>query len=215
MSASSTQFTFRVHPDRQRVQCLVRTTPRSKPVRKSQEVLFIDRVQHFDSGALDDLIFQCGNAEWAKLTRFTHLLDVHATDRPCPVRFSLESTGKILEVCLKVLAVVFPCLAIDACSRALLNRKVRGPQSIDFIDVVQKRREPLLLVLSCCLTYPLECAWRAFPALCPERVTLKRVSLGQPLFLRCLRCRSLGFVRQLHRYCGAVRLPASVHHRRA
>jgi hypothetical protein len=37
----------------------------------------VNCVQHFGGGTLDDLIFQRGNAEWAKLTRFTHLLDVH------------------------------------------------------------------------------------------------------------------------------------------
>ena len=33
--------------------------------------------------------------------------------------------------------------------------------------------------------------------------------------LHRFRCRSLGFVRRLRRYCGAVRLPTSVRHRRA
>src|SRR5215472_17157246 len=74
--------------------------------------------------------------------------------------------------------------------------------------------KPLFLVLACCLPYPLERAERAFPTLSPERVAFGRVPLGQLPSLRRLRCRSLGLVRRLRRYCEAVRLPASVRHRR-
>src|SRR6266567_2805808 len=81
-------------------------------------------------------------------------------------------------------------------------------------DVVQEHGEPLFSILSCYLTYPLERARRTFPALSPECVTLGRVSLGQLPSLHRLRCRSLGLVRRLRRYCRAVRLPTSVHHRR-
>jgi hypothetical protein len=55
--------------NRQRVQGLMWTAPRSKSIGESQEVLFVDRVQHLGGGTLDDLIFQRGNPEWAKLTR--------------------------------------------------------------------------------------------------------------------------------------------------
>ena len=58
---------------RQRVQRLMRAAPRPESVRESQEVLFEDRVQYLDGGALDNFVFQRGNTEWAKLTRFTHL----------------------------------------------------------------------------------------------------------------------------------------------
>src|SRR5215472_7474264 len=121
--------------------------------------------------------------------------------------------GEILEVHLKVLTVVLPRLSVRACCRVLLNRKERCPQSLDVVDVVKERSEPLFPI-STCLTYPLEGAERVFPALSPERVTLGRVPLGQPPSLRRLRCRSLGVVQRLRRYFGVVRLPASVRHRR-
>ena len=70
------------------------------------------------------------------------------------------------------------------------------------------------LILSCCLTYPLQRTGRAVPARCPGRVLLWRVPFGQPPSLHPLRRRLPGFVRGLHRYYGAVRLPVSVHHRR-
>ncbi len=41
----------------------MRAAPRPEPIRKSPEVLFVDGIQHFDGGALDDLVFQRGNAE--------------------------------------------------------------------------------------------------------------------------------------------------------
>jgi hypothetical protein len=81
--------------------------------------------------------------------------------------------------------------------------------------VVEERCEPLFPILSCDLTHPLERAARVLPALSPGHVTLGRVPLGQPPSLHCLRRRFLGFVRQLRRYIGAVRLPTSVHHWRS
>ena len=86
---------------------------------------------------------------------------------------------------------------------------------LDVVDVVQERGEPHLPVPSCCLTYPLQRTGRAVPALCPGRVLLARVPLGQPPSLHPLRRRLPGLVRRLRRYYGPVRLPASVHHRRA
>src|ERR1700739_1392810 len=127
---------------------------------------------------------------------------------------SFESLGEILEFRLEGLAVVLPRLAVDTRGSILLNGKICCPQPLDLVDVVQERGEPLFLILARCLPYPLECAGRAFPALSPEAVALGRVPLGQSTSRPRLRRRSLGLVRRLRRYCGTVRLPASVHHRR-
>src|SRR4029077_21248110 len=156
---------LRSDPNRQRIQRLVWATPWSESIRESQEVLFIDRVQYLDGGTLDDLIFQRRNPEWPKLTRLTHLRDINSAHRSCSVGSSLESMGEILEVCLEALAVVIPTLAAYACRSVLLSGQVRGAQSLDVVDVVEKRGEPLFLIPTCCLTYPLERARRAFPAL--------------------------------------------------
>src|SRR5207245_1575721 len=158
---------------------------------------------------------QRGNAEWPKLTRFTHLRDVDPTHGSRSVRSSLQPMGEVLEVRFQVLAVVPPGLAVYSCGSVLFNCKVRCPPSFDVVDVVQERGEPLFPVLSCCLTYPLKRAGRAVPALSPERVALGRVPLGQLPSLPCLRGPFRGLVRQLPRYYGAVRLPVLVHHRRA
>lgn len=74
------------------------------------------------------------------------------------------------------MAVVPPRLSIDA---FLLQTEVGPAQCFQIVDVVQKRREWQLLVLICCLTYPLQRAERVFPARCPGRVLLGQVPFGQ------------------------------------
>ena len=80
--------------------------------------------------------------------------------------------------------------------------------------MVQERGEPQLLITFRCLTYPLQRTGRVGPARCPGRVLLGQVPFGQTPSLHPLRPRLPGVVRGLLRYCGSVRLPLSVHHRR-
>src|SRR5437773_1349312 len=199
-------------PYRERLQSLMRTAPRREPVREPEEVDLIDRVQDRDDGALDELVFQRGNAERPQPP--VRLRDVRSPDRLRPVRPSLEPSREILEMLFQCLAVVLPRLPVDARRRVSLQRVVRGAQPLDVVHVVQERREPLLPVPPCCLTHPLERTERTCPARCPERVAPGRVPLGQLPSLRRLRGRLLGLVRRLPGYYGAVRLPALVHHRR-
>jgi hypothetical protein len=49
--------------DRQRVQRVVRATPRTKSVREATEVRLVDRVEHLDDGPLKNLVLQRGDAE--------------------------------------------------------------------------------------------------------------------------------------------------------
>src|SRR5260370_27582368 len=79
--------------------------------------------------------------------------------------------------------------------------------------MVQKRGEPLFLILPCYLTYPLERAVHTVPALSPECVAFEQIPLGPTPSLRRLRSRSFGLVRRLRRYYWSVRLPLSVHRR--
>src|SRR5439155_21777626 len=202
----------RREPDRERVQSLMRVAPRPESIRETEEVALVDGVEHLDDGALDDLVFQRGNAERPQPP--VHLRDVRSTHRLRPVRPPLEPAGEVPKVGLKILSVVPPRLAIDAGSRIPFEFPVGCPQPLDGVHVVKERGEPLLPVSPRCLPYPLERAGRAFPALCPARVTLGRVPLGQPPSLHHLRGRFLGVVRWLPGYYGAVRLPASGHHRR-
>src|SRR2546425_4456773 len=203
---------LRRDPDRQRIQRLVRPAPRPEPVREPEEVDLVDRIQDRDDRALDEFVFQRGNAERPQPP--VGLRDECSPDRLRPVRPSLEPSREILEIRFQALAVVPPRLAVDPRRRVSLQRVVRGAQVLDVVHVMQERREPLLPVPFGCLTHSVERTERASPARCPERVALARVPLGPPPFLHRLRGRLLGLVRRLPRYYGAVRLPALVHHRR-
>ncbi len=140
--------------------------------------------------------------------------DVYPTHRLGTVRSPLQPLGEVLEVVLKGLAVVPPRLTVHPWSRFSLQTEIGRAQCFRVIDVVQERGEPHLLILACCLTYPLQRTGRAVPARCPGRVLLLRISLGQAPSLHPLRRRLPDFVRGLHRYYRSVRLPAFVHHRR-
>src|ERR1700751_4435472 len=52
-----------------------------------------------------------------------------------------------------------------------------------YLDVVKKRREPHLLILTGCLSYPLQRTGRVRPARCPGRVLLWQGSFWQNPFL--------------------------------
>jgi hypothetical protein len=67
----------------------------------------------------------------------------------------------------------------------------------------------------CTLTYPTQLMMHSALALSPDCAALAQVPLGQAPSLHPLRRRSPGLVRELHRCYGPVRLPRTVHHRRA
>src|SRR6266478_6189099 len=215
--AFDVQIEHPVHLSRQqsrieRIQRLMLASPWSEPVRESEKIRFIDGIQHLDRRALDEFVFQRRNSE--RSLPPVGLRYIHPTHRFRSVRSSLQPFGKILEIHLQLLAVVPPRLPVHARGRFLLQSEVGHAQPFQVIEVVQKRREPQLLILSCCLTYPLQRTRRVVPARCPGRVLLWQVPFGQPSSLHPLRRRWSGIVRGLLRYYRAVRLPRSVRHRR-
>src|SRR6267143_707897 len=196
----------------QRVQRLMLAAPWSEPVRKIEKVSFVDSVQHLDRRALDYFVFQRRDPE--RSLPPVGLRDKHPTHRLRSVRSSLQPFGKILEMHFQLLPVMPPRLPVYAWRGFLLQAEVGHAQRFQVVDVVQERREPQLLILSCCLTYPLQRTRRVFPARCPGHVLLWQVPFGQTLSLHPLRGRLPGLVRGLLRYCRSVRLPRSVRHRR-
>jgi len=166
---------------------------------------------HLDDGALDDLVFQCGNTQ--RPLPPVRLLDVRPTYRLGSVRSPFEPLGEVLQMVSELLAVVLPRLPINSW-RGLSLQCVVGPaQPLDGVHMVQERSEPQLPLPPCGVSYPVERAARTFPALCPEHGTLVRVSLGHRPSLRHLRGWFRSVVRQLLWYYGGVRLPVTVHHR--
>src|SRR5271166_1369133 len=170
----------------------------AKPVAEPDEAPGLGsggRVQHLDQRALDNLVFQRGDAEWA-------LPPVGLRDEPTPRRLrpigsSVDSAVQVLEADLEVTAVILPRHAIDARSRLALERQVGFPELIA-IDVVQERGEPFLLLQPCALPYAFQAVGRAVPARCPGRAVLLRVLLGPRPWLHELLRRSPGLVRSLH-----------------
>src|SRR5487761_1453134 len=162
-------------------------------------------VQPLDRCTLDDLVFQRRHSE--RSLPPVGLRYVHSTHRLRSVRASLQPCRELLEIFFQLLPVVPPCLPVHARRGFLLQSKVSHTERFEVVDVVQKRREPQLLILFCCLTYPLQRAGRVCPARCPGRVLLSQVPFGQPPSLHPLRIRLPGVVRGLLRYYGSVRLP--------
>ena len=63
------------NPDRQRIQRIVLATPRPESVREPEEVRLVDRIEHLHHRALDDLVLQRSNAQWAlRSVRFGDVL---------------------------------------------------------------------------------------------------------------------------------------------
>src|SRR6266404_4496831 len=215
--AFDVQIQHPVHFSRQQsrvqsIQRLMLAAPGPEPVRKPEKVRFVDGIQHLDRRALDDFVFQHRNSE--RSLPPIGLGDKYPTHRLRSVRSSFQPFGKILEISLQFLAVMPPRFSIHARRSFLLQAEVGHAQRFQIVDVVQERREPQLLILSCCLTYPLQRTGRVLPARCPGRVLLRQVSFGQSSSLHPVRYRLPGVVRGLLRYYRAVRLPRSVRHRR-
>jgi hypothetical protein len=190
----------------------MRAPPRPESVGEAEEVGLVDRVQHLDRRPLDELVFQRGDAQ--RPLPPVGLGNVRPLNRLRSIRPALQPSGQVRQVLLEGLPVVLPGLAVDPGSGVSLQGEVRRSQVVDVVDVVQKRCEPHLLVTLRDLPYPLQRTGRADPVLCPGRGLLARVPFGPPPSLHPLRRRFPGLVRELRRYCGAVRLPRAVHRRR-
>ena len=201
------------HPSPQRIQRLMRATPRPEPVGEADEVLFVDRVENLGGRSLDDLVFQRGDPQGP--LRPIRLRDENASRRLRPVRSPVNAAVEISEPFLHLLGVVLPRFSIDPRRGVSAQRQERIPKAIE-VHVVKKRSEPNLPVLSCELTYTVQRTGHALlPALSPGRVLLIRVPLGQAPSLHLLRGRRSGVVRRFPRYYEPVRLPMSVHRRLA
>src|SRR5262245_59018754 len=155
---------------------MMRIALRAESIRKAEKVLLIDGVEHLDDGALDDLVFQCGNAE--RPLPPVRLLDVRPAYRLGSVRSPFESLGQVLQIVSELLAVVLPRFPIDSRGSLSLQCVVGTAQPLDGVHMVQERGEPQLPILPCGLSYSLERAERTIPALCPEHVAFVRVPLG-------------------------------------
>jgi hypothetical protein len=205
-------YFLRTDPNRKGIQSLMRTTPKPKPIRESEKVRLIDRIQYLEDGTLDNLILQRRDSE--RPSPPVRLRDGCPTNRLCPVSPPPKPLRKSLKIRLQIPPILPPCLSIYTRGRLPIQCKIGRPQSLNGINMVQKGRKPQLPIPPSCLTYSFERMGHTHPALCPECVTLKQVPLGQPPSLHPLRSLSQGLVQRLPRYYETVRLPAPAYHRR-
>src|SRR6202453_906783 len=78
---------------RQRIQRLMLAAPRTKTIRKAEEVLLIDVVEDGDHCVLDDLVFQCGDPE--RTLPSVAFLDVNPYRWKCPIRPAMQPAVQI------------------------------------------------------------------------------------------------------------------------
>jgi hypothetical protein len=176
------------------------TAPGTKAIREPQKVLLVDRIEHLHHGPLDNLIFQRSDPKRPLSIPFRYEL-------PSPGQSSIGATMnarmQIHQPSFEVLLILLPREPIHSRSCVPLEYGERCPQQIN-VYMMNQSREPLLLPLSCSLSYTFKSRKHALPARCPARASLARVPLGPLPWLHRLRLRSSGVVRRLPRYFGGV-----------
>lgn len=108
-----------------------------KPVGEAEEVGFVDLVEYLHRHALNEFVFEQRDAE--RSLPPVRLRDVHPMHRLRPVRSALQSLGEVLEIFLKRLAVVPPCLSVHTGSRLPVQLQVGEPQKVDPVYVVPEQ----------------------------------------------------------------------------
>src|SRR6266536_3620509 len=87
----------------QRIQSLMRTSSRSKPIGESYEILLVNSTQHLRHCALDNLVFQHQHSKRTKFLWLAHLADIAPTHRLRSVRSSPKPLREVQKVSLKFL----------------------------------------------------------------------------------------------------------------
>ena len=151
VKATDVRVEYPVHlplldPDRQRIECVVGLAPRPEPVGEAEEVLLVNGVQYLDHRPLDDLVLQGGDAE--RSLPPVWLRYVHPARGARPVGTAVHPAEQVFEVRPEILPVGGPRHLIHPRSGLRADRRVGRPQAVE-VDVVQQRREPRFLVLSC------------------------------------------------------------------
>src|SRR5712691_3602835 len=189
-------------------------------IREAEKVSLVDWIQHLDRRALGNLIFQRGDAERSEPS--VVFGDECSTYWFCSVSPPPQPRREFFEIALQILSVLPPRFPIYSLSSVPLQPVIGFAQGAQVVDVVHEAGEPRLLIFHGCLPYPPQRTLHGGPVLCPVRVLPWRFPFSQTPLLHLLRhwcsglvSRSSNFVRGLRCYYGPVRLPATVHHRRA
>ena len=83
-----------------------------EPVGEPEEIFLVDRVQHHNSSALDDFVFQGGDRQWPLPS--VRLWNVCPAGRLGAVSPAVDAAMQIDEPALKISFVLLPRYAINA-----------------------------------------------------------------------------------------------------
>ena len=137
---------------------------RSKTVAEPHKVGLVDGIQNLGHRALDDLVFQCRNAERTQTA--VSFRDVGAAHRLRPVLTAMDPFVQTLEIGFQVPLVVLHRHPIDAWT-GRTSLPPERPFERPNVDVMQQRREPGLARTSGRLVHTREVRLQGLPALCP------------------------------------------------
>jgi len=132
---------------------MMRAAPRPEPVREPEELLLVDRVQHFGRRPLNDLVLQGGDRKRALST--VRLGNVDPPGWLCPVRSSMEPRMQVRELALEVCLVVRPGQPIHPGGGILLELEEHLLEEVE-AEMVEERGEPLLFPFPCDFPYALQ-----------------------------------------------------------
>jgi hypothetical protein len=120
--------------DRERIQRVMLSPAGPEPVGEADKVLLVDRIENFNHGALDDLVFQRRNPQ--RPLPAVRFRDVGTQARLCPVGTKMDAAFKVAQPRLQAVSVGVPGHPIHTGRRVALQPEVSLAQQRR-VDVVQ------------------------------------------------------------------------------
>ena len=127
-------------PERECIQRLVLTTLRSEPVAEPQELRLVDRRQDRNHRRLDDLIFQCSNAE--RPLSAICLWNISPARWQRSIRSRLDARVEVREILLKAFRVSVQVISSTPGAADFLKKLAADIDG----EVMQERRQLVLSV---------------------------------------------------------------------
>src|SRR5712675_1338392 len=145
--------------------------PRPEAVAEPKKVSLVDRIQHLGHRALDNLVFERGNAE--RPAAAVAFRDIRAAHRLGPVLSAVDPFVQVLKVMFQRLLVLVHRHPIDPGAGGPSLPPERPCERGD-IDVMQQCREPSLARSSGRVIHTPEVRQQGVPAQCPALRLLRR-----------------------------------------
>lgn len=185
-----------------RPQRIVGAASGAEPERAIVEVDLIDRAEDLSHSTLDDLVFECRDAE--RPPAAIGLRDICPPDRVRSVAASLQAAPEGLEPRTQVPLVFRYCHPIHAGRRPPSLSSKRAFERRD-VKMVEKRREPALARPLGRVVHPNKIGMQGYPALRLDLTSLVRDPRWSRPSLRTTR-----FLRRHHQYYTSIRHPQTL-----